>query len=220
MHVLIFLLSLFLSLFTLYILSKNDFVLLRKKVSLVNVFDSLAITFISSFIVGRAVYVIESSRYDFINILKFLHFIKFPGISLFGIFLGACLALFFLFRKKEVVYRITDIISLSFYYVFLAFIILHSGNSKYLVWGKSLVVIILLFIFYFLIRFHKNYVLKDGSIALIIGILISGFSLAGVLLNSKSMNITSVPSLLYIFSLILFSIWLYINQNVFKNSKK
>src|SRR3990172_2074219 len=100
--------------FLLYILCRQDFVLLRQNISLSQILDTAIITIAFAFITGRLLFLINNLEFSLLHVIRFLHFIKFPGVSPLGFFLGAALAVWFLMRQRKGILRIFDIFSISF----------------------------------------------------------------------------------------------------------
>src|SRR3989344_4407799 len=95
------LLGLFLSLFTIYYLSRDDLILLRKDVTIEKVFNLAFIIFFGGLFFARLAYGILYSTKIFLNPLKFFLFPYFPGLSLTGGIAGGVLLLFLILRFKN-----------------------------------------------------------------------------------------------------------------------
>lgn len=160
------------TLFILYVLSKNDFVLLRKNISLAKIFDVMIISFLFSFIPSRLFYVLDTFSFGLLKTLGFFHILKFSGLSFLGFMLGIFFVVYLFFRQKKATLRIFDIYSLTFFplFIFSLFIIKFPGYFLFVQIGLA---ILLLFLFGFLIRFHKNFTLSDGGVFLIFSFLIA-----------------------------------------------
>lgn len=151
-------------LFILFSLSRNDFVLIRKNISPVIIFDAVFTGFFLAFIVGRIFFILDSGEYVLLYPLSFFHFLKYPGISVLGVVLGVFFSLF-AFRKKKVFLRLSDIFGLSFFPVFLISLLLRFTNPAFFI-VKIVVVVGALIFFWLLIQYHKKYTMHDGSILL------------------------------------------------------
>lgn len=113
--ILILLLCFFIFLFSLYFLSHDDFVLLRRDISPDLIFNTAFLMVPVSLIFSRLFYVISNPSGNFLNPLYFLLFPYFPGLSLVGGVLGTGIFLFLFFRfKKMPVGRLLDLFALSF----------------------------------------------------------------------------------------------------------
>ena len=174
MWIIPFFILLVLSFFILFILSKRDFVLLRKNISVSLIFDYMFIALLVAFIIGRLLFILESSQFFLISPLRFIHVLRLPGFSILGFFIGGFFAVFFLFRKTKAISRIFDIFSLSFFPLFTASIF----GSK-ISFGQITVPIFFIFLFIlfiFLLKSHVTYRLKDGSISALFILFVSIFS--------------------------------------------
>src|SRR3990167_55796 len=107
------LIIIFVSSFILYLVSRQDFVLLRKNISLSQMFDAAIIAFVIAFFSSRLLYILNSQDFSLFHIIKFFHLIKFPGLSLLGLFLGGAFALYVIFRKRRALGRLYDIFTIS-----------------------------------------------------------------------------------------------------------
>ncbi len=206
MTVALFLLAVFLSFFILYLLSKHDFVLLRKNISLAQIFDLAFMTVPFAFIFGRILFVFDYSQFSLFHLIKFFHFFRFPGISFLGSYLGGVLALYFLFRKKKALSRTYDIFTLSFFPLFVFNIL----ARKYP--GNLFVLALILFflvvgLFVFFIKSHNSYKLRDGMISFLFLSILSFDNFVFQFLDPKRMTIYSLSISQFLSILIfLFSI--------------
>lgn len=169
----VFFIFLLISLFLLYLLSKNDFVLLREDVSPVEVFDIVVVVLIFSFILGRLFYIFDYETFQLLDPIRFLHFVKLKGFSFLGSFLGIFPAVFWRARKKKKkVMRLFDIFLLSSSPIFyLILVISDYPNNLFLI--KVIILIIGLILVGVLFNSFKNYSLRDGSISLLMLIILS-----------------------------------------------
>lgn len=109
------LISFFIFLFCLYLFSKDDFILLRKNVTLEEMFNYAFVNGLIALSSARVFYIIFHPAWKYLNPLIFLIFIYFPGLSLTGAVIGTLIFLFFLSQRKKIPRgRIYDIFSLSF----------------------------------------------------------------------------------------------------------
>lgn len=207
------LLTIFISILILFILSRQDFVLLRQNISLPQIFDSLMATLVAALLFGRIFYIADTLNTDLVHIIRFFHLLKFPGISSLGFFLGGAFMLGILFRKKKALARIYDIFTISF----LPLYILEQGVKDYSsLYINIILVSVLIVVFIFFVKSHYKYILRDGSISIILifilclenlFFLLFGQGGKGNLFLSLSFNeLLSLP--LALFSLIV----LFLNQ--------
>lgn len=205
---------LFFSFFTLYVLSREDFVFLRKNISVENIFDVAILTAIFSLVFSRLFFVIDNFSFFYLNPLVFFLIPYFPGLSLFGAIVGYVLsALIITKQKKYPRGRFVDFFSIAFLSV------LPLGYAGFLLVGSkgSIVFSILpivyysiLFIFYWKIllpRFMQGQI-KDGMLGILF---LMNYSLFTVLLSviqalkEKTPPITFTSgSLIFLFLLSLF----------------
>lgn len=155
--------------FLVYSLAKNDFVLLRKNVSLPELFDGVILSMISGLFFARVFYLIEIQEFTWFHPFRFVHLVKLPGLSIFGFFVGVIPVLYYMLRKKKVMQRVYDIVFISLFPLFVFSLITRTYS---LAIPSFLIQIFLAFagsvILWICTRFYHNYTLKDGSIAMII----------------------------------------------------
>lgn len=208
-----FFILLVLSFFILFILSKRDFVLLRKNISVSLIFDNIFIALLVSFIIGRLLFILESSQFSLIAPLRFIHVLRLPGFSILGFFIGGFFAVSFLFRKTKATFRIYDIFSLSFFPLFTV-----SLFSVKIAFGQITIPILFLLsviLFIFLLKSHVAYRLKDGSVSALFILFVSVFSFV-INLNLHTKPFIAVFTLVQWISIFtaFFSIAFYfLNQN-------
>lgn len=163
----IFLLLLFsVCLFILFILSKRDFVLLRKNISVGEIFDLALLSFAAAFFLGRIFYIINSLQFSLLTPIKFFYIIKFPGFSFLGFFLSGAATIYFSFRKTKALSRIYDIFSLSFFPVLITSVVFFKYPFMPF-YGAILLFIILIALFISFLQSHDKYFMRDGGISLI-----------------------------------------------------
>lgn len=188
MEVLFILPITFLCLFILYLLSRNDFVLLRQNISLGQVFDMGIMSLLFSFLISRVFYLINNIDFELLNILAFLHLLRYPGLSALGFMLGGVIAIYFFYRKKKGIRRIYDIYAISFLPLF-AYYYLIKGFPGELFIIPLLTMIILTGLFFYFVKAHIKYLLRDGTISYIIVFLISLNTFLAQYFNSEKWKI-------------------------------
>ncbi|HVZ66687.1 MAG TPA: hypothetical protein VG917_00315 [Patescibacteria group bacterium] len=217
-NIIILALTIFICFFLLFLTSKQDFVLLRQNISLNEIFDLSAISFLIAFFFGRALFIASDFKFEMIGFVKFFHLLKFPGMSPLGFFLGAGLSIYLFFRKKKGLGRIYDIFSISFFPLFILLSVDRVYPAK-VYFAPFIIAVILLLIFAFFIKSHQKYILKDGSISYLFIMLISLDTLISQFFLSSHRIILNL-SILQILSIPLISsacVLLFVNQ---KTSKK
>lgn len=186
--------SLIVSFFILYELSRNDFVLLRKNISLTQMFDYSIVSVLLALVVSRIFYIINAQRFDYLYPVSFLHVLRLPGLSLLGFFVGCVIVLYTILYKKKVTERVYDIFFLSFYPILL-FVVITMTLPKNLFFMKFVLVFVLIVLFGVLLQFLRNYVLKDGSISII-------FFMIVCLITFFAELFTDGKDIVFIFSLV------------------
>lgn len=222
MIVLFVIIALIFTMFLLFNLAKNDFVLLRKNVSLHELFDAVIISMLVGLLFARIFFVIDVQEYSWFHPFRFFHLIKIPGLSLYGFFVGVVPALYFLLRKKKVLHRVYDIMFISVLPLFVVTLAARTYTlgvpSMVIQLGLAVAAICIIAIF---ITFFHNYTLKDGSLALLIFMLVSvDLFLNGFQESSRSLIFSLSLSQLFSAALFLVSIVLLLhNQRIlpFKN---
>ena len=184
--VLVILLCFFIFLFSIYLLTRDDFVLIRKDITVESAFNIAFITLVFSVLSSRILYIILNPSSDFLNPLVFLLFPYFPGLSLLGGVVGAVLFLLFLCKhKKFPTGRLIDFFSISFLSALpigtIGYFLLRQQNL-FTIAPISLVLvsIVLFFVFIKILLPHLlSGRLKDGTSGLIFLICFASISLVG-----------------------------------------
>lgn len=182
--ILVILLCFFIFLFSLYLLTRDDFVLIRKDVTLDMAFNMAFITFAVSVLSSRILYIILNPSLDFLNPLVFLLFPYYPGLSLVGGVAGGVLFLLTFGKYQKLpMGRLLDFFSISFLsalpigtigYFWLV------GQNLFTIWQISLVLVYIVLFFVFIKILLPRLLsgrLKDGTIGLIFLISFASISL-------------------------------------------
>ncbi len=104
----------FLFLYILYVVSKDDFLIIRKDIPMESIFNAAFLTAFISLLFSRFFYVIFNFNPVFKSPLGFLVFPYFPGLYLAGGIIGGVLSLMlYLSYKKLPIKRIFDFFSIS-----------------------------------------------------------------------------------------------------------
>lgn len=102
-------------LFTVYQLSKDDFLFIRKGVNVENVFNVIFLGLPIVLFTARLFYVLFNPRWNYLNPLIFFVVPYFPGLSLVGGILGAWIFVSLYTKNKKIPSaRLLDMLSLSF----------------------------------------------------------------------------------------------------------
>lgn len=207
-------------LFILYVLSKNDFVLLRKNVTLFSIFDTVFLFMFVGFIFGRAFYILTAQNLPLLHALRFFYIIRFPGFSMLGLFLGGLLSLYVQPLDKKAFPRLCDIFCISFFPLFLLSIIA-DGNVVFWFMRVALLItgLITLIIFF---QIHKNYMLADGSIAFLTIIILSSYYISLDFIHKPKFLffLFSPFQIVVVLLFIISSLLLLRNEHVLFSSKK
>src|SRR5579885_266856 len=102
-------------LYCLFVFAKDDFLLLRKNITLEQLFNVAIIGFLISLFTARVGYVLEHLHPRYLDPLVFIIFPYFPGLSPAGGILGGSLFLWISAKKKKIpLGRFADIVGISF----------------------------------------------------------------------------------------------------------
>lgn len=205
--------------FLLYILCRQDFVLLRQNISLAQILDSAIISIVFAFITARLLFLINNLEMSLLHVIRFFHFIKFPGVSPLGFFLGTAFSLWVIFRKRKGIFRVFDIFAISFLPLYLFSLVIKKYPGVYALILPIFLAAVVLGLFIFFIKSHYKYIMRDGSISIIILLLISLDSLFYDYINPDKFAVLLDLSIGQILGIILVSgsiIFLFINQRKLK----
>jgi prolipoprotein diacylglyceryltransferase len=214
MQIIIFIPALLLFLYALYRLVKDDYIFIRKGVSLEQSFDIAFIILWVSLFMSRLLYFLfhwstkQNIFFDFFTLKR-------GGFSLTGAVIGGTLAVYIIGRQKRLpLGRLSDFLSLAFLYtlplVFLANALFVSKNALLSVFLNAIIYfVLLLFFVQFLYPKIMNRTLKEGTLSILFLLLFSIIALTTSLLTSLK-NIPSfinpeniALSLLFIVSIVL-----------------
>ena len=162
----------FISLFILFVLSKHDFVLLRKNISVGQIFDLTIFFAIVAIFLGRIFYIGNSGQFELLSPIKFFYFLKFPGFSFLGLIVSGAIIIYFYFRKTKALLRIYDIFTLSFFPMLIASVVIFN-YSVFPVEISLVLLTILVGLFMSFLHSHSKYFMRDGGIALLTSALFS-----------------------------------------------
>lgn len=210
-----------LSLFTLYVLVRHDFVLARKSLLLKEIFDTTFFAYIAFLVSGRVFYILGEPRFDYIHIIKFFYIFKFPGISFLAGLFGFGIVAYIVFSRKKILARIFDIYSLSLYPLFIWALATSYSGGYFLYFN---ILIFLLSCVFLGIGFYsyKNYTLKDGSVMLLFLCLVSIFTIVSGFANNSRVFF-SFFSTSQVVSIVVFftcSFFLLTSEGMFGKGKK
>ncbi len=214
------LLGLFISLFCIYYLSRDDHIFLRKDVSSERILNLAFLNFICGLFFARLFYGLLYSKKILLNPLIFFLFPYFPGLLLTGGIIGGIFFLLLICRSKNLpIGRIFDVFSISilsslplgyFGFFWLSGQNLFSAKPIFLV----LVYIVLFYIFLkYIHQFLSRGILKDGSGGLLFLISFSAISLiVNIFDKLRSNPFLGKPENPILFIILIFSIAVFIKQ--------
>lgn len=214
MQILLFIPALLVFLYAFYRLVKDDYIFIRKGISLEQAFDFAFITLWVGLFMSRALYLLfnlhngENFFIDFFSV-------KNSGLSLTGAILGGSLAVFLISKfKRSPLGRLGDFLCLSFLYslplLFLANAIIAKKNELLLVFLNAIVYfVLLLFFMQFLYPKVMNRTLREGVMAILFLLLFSIIALTtSLLISLKNIQTfinpeNAILALLFILSMVL-----------------
>lgn len=178
-------------LFTLYALSVDDFVFMRRNISLITLFDVMILSGLLGLFFSRLAYASLHPSFAYFNPLVFFVVPYFPGLSLSGFLLGGSLAAYlFTIKQKLPTGRIFDVISLSLFPsagVLFAWEgvreIVQKNIFLSIVYGIAAILFAVSFIF--LKRLFAKSSWKDGSVAITSLAIFSFLQLVIMLVSDK-----------------------------------
>lgn len=218
MQIIIFIPALLVFLYILFRLVKDDYIFIRKGISLEHAFDIAFITLWISLFMSRILFMIFHIKsggnmfFDFFSLRK-------GGFSLTGAIIGGTLAVYIIGKYKRVpLGRLSDFLSLSFLctlpLVFLANAFLVTKNELLFIFLNAIVYfVLLLFFMQFLYPKMMNRTLKEGMLAILFLIFFSLIALTTSLLTSlKNIAFAITPENIALVALFIFSFILLVKQ--------
>ncbi len=217
MQISLFLPALLLFLYALYRLVKDDYVFIRKGISLEESFDIAFIILWSSLFAARLLFLLF--HYTSQNIVLDFFSIKQGGFSLTGAVIGGTLAIYVIGKQKRLpIGRLSDFLSLSFLYslplVFLGNALFATKNEQLSVFLNAIVYfVLLLFFIQFLYPKIMNRTIREGTLAVLFLVLFSVIAMITSFLSLlKNVQNFISPENIALFLLFLFSIVLLIKK--------
>lgn len=115
--ILVLFICLFIFLYCVYVLANDDFIFLRRDITMEKLFNLIFIASLSSLFMSRFFYGLFHAKIILLNPFVFILIPYFPGLSLLGGVVGAGIYLLFLMKRKEnplPLERISDFFSIAF----------------------------------------------------------------------------------------------------------
>lgn len=226
MQFLFYIPALILFLYELYRLVKDDYIFIRKGISLEQSFDIAFITLWVSLFMSRLLYLLfHISSGD--NIFLDFFSTKKGGFSLTGAIIGGIIAIYLLGKYRKIpLGRICDFLSLAFLYtlplVFLANVFSVTKYQLLSVFLNAIIYfVLLLFFVQFLYPKIMNRTLKEGMLAILFLLLFSLIALTTSLLVSlKHIQSFINPENVTLSLLFILSIVLLIKQERFSHNRR
>lgn len=108
-------LALSISLFILHVMTREDYALMRRNISMEQLYNIIFIVFISGFLSARLVFILFNFQTFYLNPVVFFALFYFPGLSLFGAICGIYIALAVIcYRKNYPWKKFFDMFSIAF----------------------------------------------------------------------------------------------------------
>ncbi len=218
--IIILIFSFITSLFSLYILSHEDFVLTRKNISIEKIFNLAFLVFLSSLFFARLFYVIFNFSPKFLNPFNFILFPYFPGFSFAGGILGGiAVVLMYASNNKMPIFRIFDFFLLSFLSAipigflisYIPFLQTRNFLTKELFFLIIYILVLGIFAKIFLPRMQKGE-LKEGSLGFLVLISFSFISIIYSLIGPRGFTFSiNIDFILFIF-IFLASVFFFLKQ--------
>lgn len=182
--IIVLVICLVLFLFRLYHLANDDYMLIKRNITLEEVFNLAIISSLISLGFARVFYIVFHPEPVFFNPLGFLLFPYFPGLSMTGGIFGGILSLLAYVRfKKFPAGRIFDFYTVSLIFVLPVGLIGYFLLSKDITIGNTvklaMYVIILIFSNIYLYPKARALEIKDGTLSVLFLIFFSLISLLG-----------------------------------------
>lgn len=221
--IIVLLFCFFLFLFTLYVLSHDDFLFLRKNVTLEQLFNIAFLTAGIGLLSSRIAFVALNFDPAFVNPLAFLLFPYFPGLSLLGAVIGGSIFLLLYLRfQKLPVLRILDYFSFSLLAVIPfgllgAFVLSKKPIASFEFIGIWVYITIFIFFCLSFLPSQKKAELKEGTITLLflVSFSIVGFLADIVTQKQRLFHFLSLEGILYIVLFLVSLFFISRNEGLF-----
>lgn len=167
-------------------MASDDYVLIKKNISLEEIFNAAFVCSLFALFFARLFYVIFNFSSNFLNPLVFLILPYFPGLSLIGGILGGCVSLFIYSRRKKFpIKRVFDFFTVAVLFAIpfglIGYIIFSGLHTQGQFVRLGLFTLLLIFTNFYLYPKAHSLEIKDGSLSMIFVIF---YSLISLLANS------------------------------------
>jgi hypothetical protein len=210
----------FIFMYFLYFLAHDDFLIVRKNISLEKIFSMAILTSLVSFFFARFFFTVFNPKPEYFNPLIFLAIIYSPGLSLVGGIVGGTVFIYLYAKINKIPFgRIFDLFIMSFIGVlpigFLITYIILLGKTTILF---NIVFIFSVFIFFLFTKlifpFSSKGEIKDGTLGLIFIALLSFiYFTVKLFLNVKTFSFLSFENIFLLITLFS-SLVLILNQEI------
>ncbi len=208
---LVLIFCLFVFLYVVHSLSRDDFVILRSNASVEKIFNAAFLSAFFSLFIARLLFVVFNLKPVFHNPLGFLLFPYFPGLSLIGGLVGGFLMSLFILKVWSMpIGRILDFFSMGFLVSFPfgllgSFLLSGEKISSSFIFSLVFYVLLLFAFVKFILSLSLGGKLKDGSLSLLFMFSFSLIHLISNLIVNISFSYENIFSALtLLISLILF----------------
>lgn len=212
--------SFFIFLYVLFYLSKDDFIIARKNISVDKIFNIAFFTSVMSLFFARLFYVLFNPSMQFLNPLIFLAFPYVGGLSLIGGLIGGTLFLYAYSNYKNLPFgKLFDLFTMSFIsvlpFAFLINFLILFGKTELFYNFIFAASILIFFLFAKIIYpFSAKGEVEDGSIGLIfISIFSFIYFIIKLFLNLKIFSFLNLENIVILFSIFV-PLVLLINQEI------
>lgn len=212
-------------LFCLYQLGKDDFIFIRRNISMENLFNIAIISGIFALFFSRLVFAVFNFDKNFLNPLVFFLFTYFPGLSLPGAVIGGIFYLSYLSKRRKLpLGRITDFFALSLLCSLPIAIIGMSLLKGSITVITFVVPILYIFFFVFFLKLLlprlQRGSMKDGTLATLFLAIFSLLTLFSSILKAVEKQQLRIGAEDYLLiALFLVSIMLLVKQELIKDKR-
>lgn len=209
-------------LFCVYLFSHDDFVFLRKNISMERVFNLAFLTAFSGLFFARFFYVLFNFHLGFLNPLAFFLFPYFPGLSLpGGVGGGAIFLLLYAVYRKLPKARLFDVFSLSFAFALAIGLFINFFLRQKTILSFNLATPIIYLVFFIAsTRLFLRAVLKDGSLGTLFILIFSFISFTVGRIKAQNLLLLSNEDFILIEMFLVSLVFLLKQEDLLVRNKK